>query len=280
MKIFVSHTGLLAATFFVAALLSYPHVAYTEESTGNGEFTYGPTMSRAEACSRAKNRAKQDAIQKVAGEFIQGSSSLACSEHDDKAQCELNQFSWSTLGGYITSVSNEKIDDVKQPEDYRKCLVSLSADVEVDKGKGPNWEIRAKTNKTNYVDGDNLYIELETTNQNIKVLVFQWQPYKGEKNDVEIIFPQLLGSEKIISDEKISNGMYQIPSKTERYITSFNDSLRGVKSIEDAYLLVLATEQQFVFFGEYTLETFTKKLHSIGRSKYQLVKLQYNILSK
>lgn len=262
------------------ALCLLPYNVMAETVLGVGEYIYPETMSKYEACKRAENVAKQNAIQKVLGEYISGDVTTNCLDIGDNASCELNSTTWSLMEGHIAEIKKFTKTDFKQTEDTRRCTVRIKAVVNNTPDTPPMWDVQAATNKKNYVDGDKMHINLELTDENIYVYIYQWLPYEHMDNNVVMMYP-LIGNTGIkVSEGKMKNGHWQIPNGNASYNITFNKELHGKKTVEDAYIMVLATKEAIPMMEELTMESFTKKLYKIGRPNYQLTKIQYNILEK
>ena len=247
---------------------------------GAGSWIYGRNITKAEACTKAEDLAKQHAIRQVAGETIKGEDHVNCSEHNNKTQCELNQFTWTILEGYVMAIKDKREMDRPRKGDYRKCTVILSANIVVPKIRhDAAFDVRAKMDKASYLDESPFFLEVETTHP-AHLQVFQWLPYSYNDENVMQIFPRLGNTQ--VDLEKIGKGKFQLPntSKGNYYRAEFSKHLKGKKNIEDNYLIVIATKKPVEFLSRYTRDSFAEKLHRMDADSYRVVKLQYNIVSK
>jgi len=272
-------TSLLTTVFLCSMSVLAPSTS-AEWVRGEGGWIYGRNVTKLEACEKAENLAKQDAIRQVVGEVIKGEDNLNCLEHNNKTQCELNQFTWTMIDGYVLAVKDKHEMDGPRPGDYRKCTVELKADVAVPKKQSDgNFGIRAKLNQANYLEGDNFHLEVETTIPSY-MLIFQWLPYNDNDENVVQIFPMM--GNLTIGYDNLGNYKYNIPniSKGIYYKANFSKHLKGKKNIEDNYLIAIVTKKPVVFLSKYTRDSFATKLHKMGSDSYRIVKLQYNVVSK
>ena len=76
--------------------------ASAEVVVTEGTYTYTGEISKNEACSLAKERAKLKALEKVLGQTISSDEMENCSEVDGEYNCERNKFSLFQLNGDLT----------------------------------------------------------------------------------------------------------------------------------------------------------------------------------
>ena len=111
-------------------IIFFSFSASAEVVITEGTYTYTGEISKNEACSLAKERAKLKALEKVLGQTISSDEMENCSEVDGKTSCERNQFFLSSFNGDITGlkqlekeVTSEKISS---GEEISICKVKIS----------------------------------------------------------------------------------------------------------------------------------------------------------
>ena len=92
--------------------------------TGIGEYRYGPDTTENLACELAEEKAKQDAIIKFVGEFVEAQIKEECRSE----KCEFHRDTFSDYNGYIKNITKKEIDKQLFPG-YASCVVSIEAEV-------------------------------------------------------------------------------------------------------------------------------------------------------
>jgi len=92
--------------------------------TGIGEYRYGPDTTENLACELAEEKAKQDAIIKFVGEFVEAQIKEECRSE----KCEFHRDTFSDYNGYIKNITKKEIDKQLFPG-YAACIVSIEAEV-------------------------------------------------------------------------------------------------------------------------------------------------------
>jgi len=101
--------------------------ASAEVVVTEGTYTYTGEISKNEACSLAKERAKLKALEKVLGQTISSDEMENCSEVDGKTSCERNQFFLSSFNGDITGLKelNKEVvtEKISSGEEISICKI-------------------------------------------------------------------------------------------------------------------------------------------------------------
>jgi hypothetical protein len=98
--------------------------------TGVGEYRFGPDTAENSACEFAEEKAKEDALIKFNGEYVDATIQEVCSSED----CKFNRQTYNKIEGNIKSISSVK-KFIKTEQGYKTCIVTVNADVERFKNK-------------------------------------------------------------------------------------------------------------------------------------------------
>ena len=124
-----SDLGIALLLFFII------YSASAEIVTTEGAYTFAGDISKNEACSLAKERAKLKALEKVLGQTISSDEMENCSEVDGKTSCERNQFFLSSFNGEITGLKqlNREVtsEQISSGEEISICKIKIKADVTI-----------------------------------------------------------------------------------------------------------------------------------------------------
>ena len=213
-----------------------------------GTYTYTGEISKNEACSLAKERAKLKALEKVLGQTISSDEMENCSQVDGKTSCERNQFFLSSFNGDITglkqldkSVTTEKISS---GEEVSICKIKISSNVErTTNTLDSSFDFNVKLNEKNFRDGEELKIEIEL-NKPIYLSIFQVLPYEKKDYQVYKLFPNELEPNNYLKDNSFSlpkNAKYQI------YFPEISN-----KNRVDEYLVFIASKKNINWLEKYT----------------------------
>jgi hypothetical protein len=257
-------------------ILALPASASAEWVRAEAEYKFLPIMSEEDACLRADERAKADAIRQVTGEVLSSEEFLQCTEQGDEVECTRNSTIWTSVGGEILSFRNRQSQTSTVIDDIRKCLVSFEADVHVAEGKpDPNFDVDVKLNNPTYRDGENLVVTLNPS-QPMSVQIFQWLPY--EKGDIQVgrIFPnQFDSADRIIKPVTIPT---EAGAKRYDLKVSFPTGRPANRKWVDEYLMVVATKKPMALSDSYTLEEFKRKITEIPLGDRRIVRRLYKIV--
>lgn len=242
---------------------------------GRGERLFGPDISENDACGYAMQRARKNAIQKVAGEKLKGEDLMVCQEQKDDATCHLNRLTWSTTDGVIreTQESRRKIE--RTSAGHKKCIVTLKADVDVAEGKpDPSFDMTVKLNRRTFRDKENLKITVIPT-QPMYLSVFQWLPYEKPDRQITRIFPNKFDPGTRFKERET------IPTKANQskydLLVGFPDSEKR-KELVDEYLMLVGTRTPKTFRESFSYEEFNKRLLEIPLSERRAIRKAYNIV--
>ena len=93
--------------------------------TGIGEHRFGPETAENVACEFAEEKAKQDALIKFNGEYVDAMIEENCQSEN----CNFNRQTFNKIEGHIKSISDVKRDIVVE-RGYKVCVVTINADVQ------------------------------------------------------------------------------------------------------------------------------------------------------
>lgn len=227
--------------FFFITLSAFAEIVEVE-----GSYIYGGDMSRNEACSLAKDRAKLKALEKVLGQTITSEEMENCSEVDGKTTCERNQFFLSTFNGDVTIIGRPK-RKIEPAEVNGKridiCKIKIRAKVtKTTKILDSSFDFNVKLNEKNFRDGEELKIDIEL-NKPFYLTVFQVTPYEKKDYQVHKLFPNELEQDNFINGNSFSlpqNAKYQI------YFPNVSN-----KNSVDEYLVFIASQKNINWLEKY-----------------------------
>jgi hypothetical protein len=260
----------------LALLLAVPGAASAEWVRASGSYLFPPVVPEAEACQAAEERARADAVRQVSGETLASEDILRCTEQNDQADCARNSVVWTAVGGDIRGVRERTQQTTADVEGYRKCSVTLEADVKVAEGMpDPAFDLGVGLNNSVFREGEPLVVTLKPS-QAMAVQIFQWLPY--EKGDAQIarIFPNAFETVERI-DKPIT-----VPTEAggRRYTMKlgFPAGMSAKRKMVDEYLMVVATRKPMAFRDSYSLDDFNRLLSELPRADRRIVRRAYNIV--
>jgi hypothetical protein len=241
-----------------------------------GEYRFPPEVAEAEACRAAEERAKEDAIRHLTGEHLSSEQMMRCSDQSGKTDCALNSSVWTQLDGDVRAVRDRQQAVTPDLEGFRKCSVSLEAEVIVPAGKpDPSFDIGVVPNAAVYRDGEDMRIGLKPTKP-MAVAIFEWLPYAQGTDQIARLYPNRFDAEQRISGPTI------VPSETgaQRYAmkVAFPDGQPANRKVLDEYLVVVATREPIEFLPAYTFDEFHARLLELSRSDSRIVRKSYNVV--
>ncbi len=221
--------------------------AFAEIVEAEGSYTYAGDISRNEACSLAKERAKLKALEKVLGQTISSEEMENCSEVDGKTNCERNQFFLSSFNGDLTSIRQLKKDiqteKLSNGEEIYICKIKIIAKVtKTTKTLDSSFDFNVKLNEKNFRDGEELKIDIEL-NKPFYLTVFQILPYEKKDYQVYKLFPNELEQDNFLNGNSFSlpqNAKYQI------YFPNVSN-----KNSVDEYLVFIASQKNINWLEKY-----------------------------
>ena len=222
--------------------------ASAEVVVTEGSYTYTGEISKNEACSLAKERAKLKALEKVLGQTISSDEMENCSEVDGKTSCERNQFFLSSFNGDITGlkeldreVTREKISS---GEEISICKIKIRSNVKKSTNNlDASFDFNVKLNQKIFRDGEQLKIDIEL-NKPFYLTVFQVLPYEKKDYQVYKLFPNDLEPNNYLKDNS-----FKLPQNAKYQIEFPNVSN---KNSIDEYLVFVATEKDIKWLEKYT----------------------------
>jgi len=231
--------------------------ASAEVVVTEGSYTYTGEISKNEACSLAKERAKLKALEKVLGQTISSDEMENCSEVDGKTNCERNQFFLSSFNGDITGlkeldreVTRERISS---GEEISICKIKIRSNVKKTTNTlDSSFDFNVKLNEKNFRDGEELKIDIEL-NKPFYLTVFQVLPYEKKDYQVHKLFPNELEPNNYLKDNSFNlpkNAKYQI------YFPEISN-----KNSVDEYLVFVASEDNVKWLEKYTKVEDLKKAY-------------------
>ena len=93
--------------------------------TGIGEYRFGPDTAENFACEVAEDRAKEDALIKFNGQYLDAAVEEICFSEE----CKFNRQTYNKIEGNIKSISDIS-KSIKVEHGYKICIVTVSANVE------------------------------------------------------------------------------------------------------------------------------------------------------
>ena len=220
--------------------------AFAETVEVEGSYIYGGDMSRNEACSLAKERAKLKALEKVLGQTITSEEMEKCSEVDGKTTCERNQFFLSTFNGDVAIIGKPKENIEPAEVSGQKidiCKIKIRAKVtKTTKILDSSFDFNVKLNEKNFRDGEELKIDIEL-NKPFYLTVFQVTPYEKKDYQVYKLFPNELEQDNFINGNSFSlpqNAKYQI------YFPNISN-----KNSVDEHLVFIASQKNINWLEKY-----------------------------
>ena len=231
--------------------------ASAEVVVTEGSYTYTGEISKNDACSLAKERAKLKALEKVLGQTISSDEMENCSEVDGKTSCERNQFFLSSFNGDITGlqqldkeVTTEKISS---GEEVSICKIKIRSNVKKTTNiLDSSFDFNVKLNEKNFRDGEELKIDIEL-NKPIYLTVFQWLPYEKKDFQVHKVFPNELEKDNYLKDRS-----FQLPQNAKYEIYFPNSSQ---KNSVDEYLVFIASKENINWPDKYVKIEELKKAY-------------------
>lgn len=217
--------------------------------TGVGEYRFGPDTAENLACEVAEDRARQDALIKYNGQFVEAVIEENCRSED----CKFNQQTFNKVEGYIKKATAKRQVVIEQG--YKVCVVTLDADVEKLKngikfsidGKfeyrdGDEIQFRGISNTNgvvylfNYYDSKYVMILRKVAAQN-KEIVLPSESYrmkaelpKGNMQSKELLMFLFVNQDVSLKDSyteiEFKSAINQIPASNRRVITRYINILR------------------------------------------------------
>ena len=253
-------------------LIFFISSASAEIVTTEGAYTFAGDISKNEACSLAKERAKLKALEKVLGQTISSDEMENCSEVDGKTSCERNQFFLSSFNGEITGLKqlNREVtsEQISSGEEISICKIKIKADVKkATNTLDSSFDFNVKLNEKNFRDGEELKIDIEL-NKPFYLTIFQVLPYETKDYQVYKIFPNDL--EK---DNYLKESSFNLP-KNAKYQIYFPE-IKNKNSV-DEYLVFIASKNNINWLNKYAKKEDLKSAY-IKENSIKYVYKEYTI---
>lgn len=265
----------ISILFIPLVLMCYSGSALAKVVPASGEYLFGPETSENEACELARNKAKSLALSQVVGEKVSSEEQLICNQTTGKSTdygCEFNRITWSMIDGDIRGVRNES-KKIEVREGAKACVVSLEAEIiESTKKPDPNFDISVKLNKTVFLVGDDMLVELEGT-ESAHLVVFNWLP--NQRDEVIRILPYT--NDPNVNSFYLTRGdsnkiFYKFPLQVQ-----WSDAYSKNKKFIDEWLIIIATKKPYKWLSSYDLEKFKERLREIPIDERRIVRKGYQL---
>lgn len=264
---------LIGLTVAMALIPSIVEGAWVE---AEGSYLFPPTMTEAEACRYAEDRAQVDAIRKQLGQHVSAEDTLRCTEQSGFAECSRNSSIWSTVDGFVAETRNRLIHTYASIAGHRKCVVTFRANVKIANGRpDPNFDISVSMNQPVFRSGENMTLRL-VPSQKMWVQVFQWIPYSEHHASIFRLFPNAFDHATAMSEKS------SVPSTgaEDQYMlrVTFPVDAPPASNMVDEYLIVVATKTPLNMRDEYEFDHFRRLLAEIPRDQIRIVRRAYNVV--
>jgi hypothetical protein len=93
-------------------------------TTGVGEYRFGPDVAENLACEIAEDNARQDALIRYNGQFVEAVIEENCINEN----CKMNRQTYNQIEGYIKTIS-KTTKQVRLEQGYKVCVVTVNADI-------------------------------------------------------------------------------------------------------------------------------------------------------
>lgn len=162
----------------VSTALSVTSAPVTTTASASYQFT--PSISQEEACKRAEDRAKVNALHKLTGQELHASNIMMCRESGEHS-CETIINTYESTRGVIESFKreNERVSNWV-------CTVDVSLRVTPIKRDNATWlEAKATMDRGFYTPNDTAFVTIQTNDRGF-VTVFQYDPVS---DSIKRVFP-------------------------------------------------------------------------------------------
>jgi len=219
--------------------------------TGIGEYRFGPDTTENLACEIAEDRAKEDALIKFNGQFIEA----AIEENCQSEECRFNRQTFNKVEGYLKNISDVK-KQVRTEQGYRSCVVVVTANVEklnnnielmidgsFEYKDGQEIQFRGLSNRQgtlymyNFYNGKYVKILQKTVATQNQEFVLPSESYrmkaqlpKGQVQSKELLLFLFVNNDVSMKDSyteiEMKSAINQIPASNRRVITRYINILR------------------------------------------------------
>jgi len=224
-----------------------------KQTTGVGEYRYGPDTSQDVACQIAEERARENAVTKVVGESFE----FFTSEHCKNEKCESQKETFREVNGYIQSIlSNEK--QITKEEGYTNCMSIIKANVEL---YNEDIALKLYTPHFHLNEEDSLIIR-GIVNKPGFITIYNL--YNGSYTKIY--------SEKIIN----ANKEFAIPSGMNKIVAKLSIDEKDSKEV----IMVLFTEEFVNSKNKLTTIEMNEFVNELPKHKHRVIKKQLYIMKK
>ena len=256
---------------YIFIYFSVINPGFAKKIIGNGEYTFGPSISKNDGCLEALMKARIDAIRRYSGIRISSEEIEVCQEGLDKMSCMYHSHQWSHIED---NIGGEKIlkREVKSKGEFDICVVKIKLNIKKSKKRlDPEFDFTVALNSRSFTEGNNLYLDLKP-NQPMYINIFQWQPYRKGIN-VRKIFPTK-------NEGNFFKAQGRIPKKGYNFEATFPEELSYKRKEIDTVverLMIVATKENIKFMDQYTYSDFRSRLIEIKANKKRLKPIAYTI---
>lgn len=245
----------------ISTLMSLSTSAPSLVDQATGVYTFSPSISQEQACTKAENIAKALILQKTLGQKVHADVKTECVENDADLKCNIDSSTTHYTNGTISRIITKKT----LVEDWQ-CKVFLRAEVEPNTNHiDPSFNLNIKLNNRRYISGEKLDFSFTPTKES-HVYVFH---FDKKMDTVRKVYPTPKTPNSFFhSNEKISSSFLDINYKL------FSEDLE-----ETQYLFFVLYERNVSFMDEYPLNYFHKKYDSLDLKK-QLYKKPLVVLRR
>lgn len=231
----------------------------------NADFAFGPDISRNEACSRAEEKAKKNALINVVGEKITNNQFESCVDTETDLNCTIFEDTFSFLGrGAVTGMDNYS-SEISEELGQSICSVRFTATVaKISQKSDPAYTIDVEILPNTFLrNGEPLEVRVKTSKPSY-IYLYGWFP-EVDKDTYFLISEPATFHEKLINDEVMFPGKAYIPDNINK------------KSISE-YLVVLASKHSMVYSSKMSRSKFFKIINSTPRDNWVMDTVVYRII--
>ena len=292
-KYFLTTNSAILIALLGVSVASGASTRATYQTTGSEKF--GPETSESNACAKAINEAKRNALLMRYGEHRSNSTILACdslSQNITGNDCEFFETTWATSGSEGFIANAEILDEkVTQTGDAKRCTVNAKIVVQDYEGEADSlFETNVTVHEKKLVDrkATKKIYEISSTATHsfkaqdkavIKILstipayhyVFYWAP-QTDKSGYHKIFPNHVDSQ-LHAETRM-----QIPSKykTRNWDIEFKPPRSGYST---EFLIVVSTKEKLLQIPLTVSESgFYTWLNQNPRDTWTMAKYTYRII--
>ncbi len=218
-------------------------------SNGFGEYHFGPETSENEACMRAEQRAKLEAVRNVIGETLFAEEFSRCSDSKGQITCAYDQSVYSTTDAFIRSTKRVK-RYVDQHSGSKTCSIEITAKVSTDR---PKYDAYVE-GKFLYKHGENMVYRVKT-NEPVKVFVFH-----TEGNKATMMWPAFYGTNNKVANELVF--------PTQGYKIT---ALASKAKLPEGLIFVF-TNEEVNFMRDYDVDDLNNKLLSMKITERRIIR--------